>query len=90
MSRKPQIIAVSVCSLLLPHFFGFLPPHITFRDLFGVDSFLIIIIIIIIITIIICVKRTFLHKYNQSHLRFVNLIIVEIINKIVQTLALLF
>ena len=86
MSRKPQIIAVSVCSLLLPHFFGFLPPHITFRDLFGVDSFL----IIIIITIIVCVKRTFLHKYNQSHLRFVNLIIVEIINKIVQTLALLF
>ena len=81
------MIAVAVCSLLLQHFFGFLPRHMTFRDLFGVDSFL---IIIIIITIIICVKRTFLHKYNQSHLRFVNLIIVKIINKIVQKLALLF
>ena len=90
MSRKPQNNCRFCLQLTSPTLLWLLASAHNIPRSFGVDSFLIIIIIIIIITIIICVKRTFLHKYNRSHLRFVNLIIVKIINKIVQTLALLF
>ena len=87
MSRKPQNNCRFCLQLTSLTLLWLLASAHNIPRSFGVDSFL---IIIIIITIIICVKRTFLHKYNRSHLRFVNLIIVKIINKIVQTLALLF